>query len=57
VADPLKSPTLNFHKTFLGLLFWTFKFDLTTFPSKNHENCRKIHKKSINRCKDEMINR
>jgi hypothetical protein len=61
VADPLESPTLSFYSTFFGLLGcynkknWTFIFGLTTFPSKNHENQRKIHKK--NRLIDEKINR
>jgi hypothetical protein len=33
---------------------WIFKFGLTSFPSKNHENRRKIQK---NRSIDETIHR
>jgi hypothetical protein len=62
MADPLESPTLNFYLTLIGLLrcynkfFWIFKFGLTIFPSKNHANRRKIHKKSINRWNNSSIN-
>jgi hypothetical protein len=54
VADPLGNPTLNFYKTLFGLGGWyskkiEFKFGLTTFASKNHENRREIHKKLNNR--------
>jgi hypothetical protein len=50
VADKLENPTLNFPRTLFKLLgCYNKKIGLTTFPSKNHENRRRIHKKSINR--------
>jgi hypothetical protein len=60
VADPLESPIQNFYRTLFELLEyynkknWSFKFGLTSFPSKKHENRQKIHK---NRLIDETINR